>query len=106
MSYNLKWIEHINNLTTKIRKLSYAFKQLRSILNENQIKKVYKALVESTLTYGIIAWGAANKNNLNKLQITQNNILRIILHKNHEFHVKSLYEKTFLQNNSYFLNKK
>lgn len=78
-------MELMNALTTKIRKLSYAFKQLKYILNKNHIKIVYKALVESILTYGIIAWGAANKNNLNKLQITQNNIQRIILHKTMTF---------------------
>lgn len=28
MNSNLKWIDHINSLVTKLRKLSYAFKQL------------------------------------------------------------------------------
>lgn len=46
MSHNQKWLERINTLITNIRKLSYAFKQLRSILNKNQVITVYKTVVE------------------------------------------------------------
>lgn len=49
MNSNLKWINHINALATKLRKLSYAFKQLKCILNISQLKIVfnYKALIKS-----------------------------------------------------------
>jgi len=39
MSSNLKWIDYINFLATKLRKLSYAFKQLKCILNISRLKK-------------------------------------------------------------------
>lgn len=46
--------------------------------------------MESTPTFGIIAWGTTNKSDLNKLQIKQNNILRIILKKKtRDFHVNN-----------------
>lgn len=55
MFHNLECLEHINSLITKIRKLSNAFKQLRPIINKNQIITEYKALVKLTLTYGMNA---------------------------------------------------
>lgn len=51
---------------------------------------VHKTLVESILSYGTIAWRGTSKSGLNRLQISQNNILRIILNKNHEYLVEHL----------------
>lgn len=87
MSHNLKQIELINSLFTEIRKFPYIFKILRSILNKYQNKTV-RYYSESTLTHDIITWGVANNSNLNKLQITQYNILRIILNKTCDNHIK------------------
>jgi len=55
MRHNLKWlwIILIYNMS-KIKKLCYTFKQRISILNNNQLKMVYKALVKSLLNYDIV----------------------------------------------------
>lgn len=77
----LKWDQHINFLCNKIRRTIYTFLQLRDILKEPLLKSVYYSLVQSQLRYGIIAWGGSYQNHLNKLNILQKNILKIMYHK-------------------------
>lgn len=50
----------------------------------------HTVLVESSLTYGIIAWDIVNKSNPNKLQ---NNFLGLILNENRHYHVEKSHEK-------------
>lgn len=54
---------------------------------------VYDAPVESSFTYDTIVWIAENKSNLNKLQISKNNILKVILSKSRDYRVKSPYKE-------------
>ena len=57
------------------------FKELRNILDINNIKMVYFAIIQSILTYGIIVWGSAYKNVLEPLNIVHRIIVRIILNQ-------------------------
>ena len=59
---NMKWKQHIKNVTQKLRYLIYIFANLKYILNQKTLIKVYYALFESKATYGIIACGAAYNN--------------------------------------------
>jgi len=64
---------------------------VKQILNPTHIKIVYKALVESLISYGIIGRGGVNKSNISQLQIAQNDILRIVLNKNYHYNNINLY---------------
>lgn len=81
MDQLLKWNDHIDYTNNKIRKTIYKFKQIRNILTWKWLKAVYAAIVESILAYGILAWGAAYKNHINRLQITQKWIIKTMLGK-------------------------
>lgn len=87
---NLKWEPHITGLIKKIRSFLYIFKQLRYILPTKSLVQVYKALVESQLSYGILGWGGVLKNNLRKLDVTQKLIIKIMFFK------KTLYSSDLL----------
>lgn len=54
-------MDHIILLAIKLRKLSYALKHLKHLLNINLVKKVYKSLMEFILKHGIITWAVAKK---------------------------------------------
>ena len=56
----LHWDKHTSQLTLRLRKLIYKFVQLRRVLPQDILKSVYYALVESTLSYGILVWGGTN----------------------------------------------
>ena len=43
---------------------------------------VYYALVETVLNYGLVVWGSAGVTILNKLQVAQKYIIKIMLFKN------------------------
>lgn len=77
----LKWNTHTDYINNKIRKLIYKFRQLKNILTVKLIRTVYTALVESILNYGIIFWGAAYKEHITNLEVTQKWIIKIILGK-------------------------
>lgn len=75
---HLKWDYQIQMLTKRIRSLLYIFKQIRKIIDLQNLRKIYFALVQSLLSYGIIAWGAAYDNVLNPLIVAQKRIIKLI----------------------------
>lgn len=78
----LKWHFHIGYLSNRIHTLIHKFYLLREFLNRNLLITVYRAVVESLIRYGILAWGGLYKNALHRLNIVQKYILKIIFKKN------------------------
>lgn len=76
---NLRWDSHINSITKKLTKLMYYFRNVRNILNKNDLYKVYYALCQSRIEYGIIGWGSASNIHMKQLVKTQKVIIKIIL---------------------------
>ena len=92
--FRLKWSEHIEFLKKNIRKYLFAFKQLRAVLKDNEIKLTYFAYVQSVISFGIIAWGAAYKTTLNPLLIAQKSILKVAFNKPIRYPTDSLFSDT------------
>ncbi|KAJ8948604.1 hypothetical protein NQ318_007608 [Aromia moschata] len=69
---HIRWDSHIEYLKKKLRYVLSKIKHIKTFLQPKQLKIIYHALVESHLTYGIIAWGAANKTCLNDIAISNN----------------------------------
>lgn len=95
---HLRWNEHIQSITKKVRYLTYKFYQLRYILSKNSLLTVYSALVESILRYCIIIWGGLLDNVLKNLQITQNTILKVMFKKHRLYSTSALYTESRLLN--------
>ena len=93
---NFTWKEHISYVTTKIRKLIYKFYELRHVLSLSTLKMVYYALVETVLNYGLVVWGSAGVTILNKLQVAQKYIIKIIQFKNKRFSTELLFKESQL----------
>lgn len=77
----LNWSSHIDYLASKLRKFVYMFYKLRDILPLYMLKTVYKALVESVISYGIIIWGGTYNIHVHPLLLTQKYILKVMLSK-------------------------
>lgn len=101
MDQHLKWKEHTEYLTTRIRKLTYLFYQIREFLNKKTITMIYRALVESILNYAITIWGGTYKNAVNHLSTCQNSIIKVIFKKEKLFPTLKLYNETELLNIKY-----
>lgn len=81
----LRWDAHTNYVTNKLRTLLHKFKYLAQILNITQLSTLYYALVETHLTYGIIAWGGVTNSHLSQLEKIQKYILKIIYKKTYTY---------------------
>ena len=75
---HLNWKAHIDYV---IKKLSYAARILsiiRHYVNKQTLIKLYYSFAYPYLKYGIISWGSACQTSLEKIQVLQNNIIRIM----------------------------
>lgn len=100
---HLRWDVHVGFVLKKLRSVIHMFKYIKDILDINHLIILYKALVESHLTYGIIGWGGILNVHLQRLQIMQKRILKIIFdkpiiyssdelfHETHIFDIRQLY---------------
>lgn len=74
----LNWSPHIASLASRVRKLIYTFKALRSIADLKLVVQTYRALGECLLRYCICAWGRAAKTHLIKAERAQRAVLKVI----------------------------
>lgn len=89
----MTWELHINLLTKKLRQYFFAFKQLREILDSNEIKLVYYGYIQSILTFGNIAWGGAHTSVILPLFVAQKKILKIAFKKPLRYPTSCLFEE-------------
>lgn len=90
---HLKWDYQINSIIKKLRCLLCKFKYFRQYFDIKHLKIMYYALVESHLTYGIIAWGGATNVYLKSLETIQKWILKIIYNKCYTYPSNDLYRE-------------
>lgn len=65
----LKWDEHTNYIANIITRNIYVLRQMSTNLSKNVLKTAYFALIQSRLSYAILAWGhAAGRHRLLSLQ--------------------------------------
>ena len=89
----LSFDEHIHNLCKRVRKLTYVFKQLRQVANQETIKMVYFALVQSILSYCVTTWGGAGKTRMLEMERAQRLILKVGFSKPRLFPTSTLYQE-------------
>ena len=73
---NLKWDAHIKCICNKLSHISGIFYKMRGLISQEALIVLYYSLVQSHLTYGLLAWESANETNIQSLQVLQNKIIR------------------------------
>lgn len=91
MSHNFETSQFISKFIDSKKKKIYIFALKQPRLVFSRVQTVYKVIMKSSLNYGVLVQDTVNKSNLNKLQKYQNIVLRLILNKSHDCHVKFLY---------------
>ena len=76
IDHKLNWHTHAEYLCTKLSKASGMIYKLKNIAPREVLQVVYHSIVSSHLRYGILAWGSAKTNALNKLNIIHDKIIR------------------------------
>ena len=75
---SLSWNKHISYTCSKIAKNTGIISRLRHYLPLLQLKQLYYTLIYPYITYAIVAWGSAYKCHLQKIQVKQNHVIRLI----------------------------
>ena len=58
---NLSWSEHIETIKLKLQKTLGVLHKTRHFLNENTLYLIFNSLFVSSIRYGLLCWGGANK---------------------------------------------
>ena len=74
----LNWHKHLDYLVKKLSIAAGMIYKLRPYLSQKLPITIYYSIVYSHLQYGIINWGSAAATYLNRLQVSQNKIVKII----------------------------
>ena len=77
----LDWNEHIKNVKKSLNSLFSVFYNIKRYLTIEHIRVIYYAMIYSRIKYGICAYGFTNKDKLDKVQVLQNKLLKVILEK-------------------------
>jgi hypothetical protein len=93
IDHRLSWIPHMEYLKCRVRKLIYAFKQLKEVLPIYQLRMIYFAYVQSILTYGILAWGGASSYALRAVGVAQRAIIKTCLGRDSRYPTELAYQE-------------
>ncbi len=77
----MSWKIHIQNLHSTLRRRIRQFYYLRNFCKTELLRTLYFALIHSRIQYGIVCWGGACKVSIDRIRVTQNMYLRIIMRK-------------------------
>ena len=70
---------------------------MRRLISQDALIVLYYGLVQSHSTYGLLAWGTANKTNIQSLQVLQNKIIRTMSGVRRNEHVANNILYTYLK---------
>ena len=82
---DMTWLPHIDMLYKKLKSATGILNRLTKFIPENNYKSLYYALFESHMNYCLTVYGAASKNNTDKLFRVQKHCLRILFGDREEY---------------------
>ena len=90
---NLTWKMHMNELNKKVSRALFSIKQVKHILPMESLRTLYFALIHPHLSYGIIAWGSADKSITRQTNLLQKRAIRIITNSAFNSHTDPKFRK-------------
>ena len=87
----LSFDSHVSHLCNKISKTLFSMNRIKNFVNKDALKKLYYALVHSSITYCINIYGSANKTTLTPLFLKQKKAIRIVAKANYRDHTGPLF---------------
>ena len=93
LDHNLTWRSHINSICKTCCRNIGVLNKLKHFLPKPNMYQLYCTLILPFLTYGILLWGNANRNSLDRIVKLQKRAVRIITNSSYLSHTKPLFEK-------------
>ena len=91
---SLSWRKQLSSINSKISKALFVIKQVKFSLPIESLHTLYFSLLHPHITYGILAWGNANNNLLQKTQTIQKRAMRTIYNKRYNSHTDPLFKES------------
>lgn len=89
----ISWKTHIANLVKKLRASAATIAKLSYTVDRRTTILVYKAIFETYLRYGILAYCAAFKNTISAIETIQNNLVRRIMNAEPRCSTENMYRE-------------
>ena len=93
LEQNLTWNHQINEICNKLKRLFHIFYNIRDYLSKENIKTIYYTLIYSRIKYGITLYSQAPKRQIKKIQILQNQLLKVLSGKKYRFSTNELHNE-------------
>ena len=93
---HMSWNAHTADLCNKLKCFFPVFYNIRQYVNKEHIRIIYYAMIYSRIKYGSIVYGLTSDANLDKIQIMQNKLLKVISSKPYRFSTNKLHNELFL----------
>ena len=74
----LNWKVQINKMCAKLANICGVVSKASHYLDRKCLMTIYNSLFDSCLRYGILGWGTASEQELNRLKMLQNRVVRFI----------------------------
>ena len=87
----LNYNEYVEDLCKKLKRLFPVFYNIRNYLDKDHIKTIYFTMLYSRLKYGCITYGLTSLENMNKIQVIQNKLLKVLLKKPFRYSTSKLH---------------
>ena len=75
---HLTWDLQINEVCNKLKSMFHVFYSIRNFISKENIKTIYYTLVYSRIKYGISVYGQAGIKKINRIQVLQNKLLKVL----------------------------
>ena len=102
----LSWKEHIQELCNKLKGMFSVFYNIRKYLTLDHIKTIYYALIYSRIKYGLVVYGTASNGILEKIQVLQNQLLKVLTGKPYLYGTNKLHNDLKLIKVEIYISKK
>ena len=90
---HLSWDEHTNEICKKLKCFFPLFYNIRSYLNKENVITIFYTMIYSRLKYGSIVTGLTTQLNIDKIQILQNKLLKVLYMKKYRYSTNRLHNE-------------
>jgi len=91
---NLRWKYHIKHVNSKVSRALFSINQVKHILPTESLRTLYYSLINSHFSYGILAWGNAERSIIRSSFMMQKRAIRIINNAPYNGHTEPLFKKS------------
>jgi retron-type reverse transcriptase len=90
---NLTFDSHVDHVAAKVKQGIFCLRRLRDFLPRKKLVEVYHALIQSHLSYALLAWGYTSVRNIDRLVKLQKWAVRTIMFKSKSHSCRMLFRE-------------